>query len=136
MTDLRIVVDLIVGSGLLGMFMFYESKKRKERAAARNSELQNVSLVLEQKNSYIEDLKNEQTDLKREKEELRTELKESHINESKERNKVVTLYKQLSNLGVEKVKMKEQIAVLTFHRCNVQDCSKRCPPRAYSDDKE
>lgn len=131
MLDLRMMVD-VVGSGLLGLLLFYESRKRKERASARNSELENINLVLEQKNSYILDLKTEQAELKKEKEELRAELKEAHSSESKERNKVVTLYKQLSAVSVEKVKMREQIDILAFQRCDVHDCSNRKPPRKIS----
>lgn len=127
--DFRVIVDVLLGSGLLGVLLFYESKKRKERAAARNSELENINLVIEQKNSYIDDLKNEQVDLKKEKEELRAELRESHQTESRERNKVVMLYKQLSSVNVEKVKMKEQIDILQFHRCEVHECGSRRPPK-------
>lgn len=123
------VVDVIVGSGLLGILLFYESKKRKERAAARNSELENINLVIEQKNSYISDLKSEQSDLKKEKEELRAELREAHLAESRERNKVVMLYKQLSTVNVEKVKMKEKIDILLFQRCDMHDCPSRKPPK-------
>lgn len=94
--DIRTVVDVLMGSGLMGILLFYESKKRKERAAARNSELENINLVIEQKNSYIADLKSEQADLKKEKEELRTELRDAHTAENRERNKVVMLYKQIS----------------------------------------
>lgn len=123
------VMDVIVGSGLLGILLFYESKKRKERAAARNSELENINLVIEQKNSYIADLKSEQADLKKEKEELRAELREAHLAESRERNKVVMLYKQLSTVNVEKVKMKEKIDILLFQRCDMHDCVIRKPPK-------
>lgn len=128
--DIRTVVDVLMGSGLMGILLFYESKKRKERAAARNSELENINLVIEQKNSYIADLKSEQADLKKEKEELRTELRDAHTAENRERNKVVMLYKQLSTVNVEKVKMREQIDILQFQRCDVTDCAQRKPPRA------
>lgn len=123
------MIDVLMGSGLLGILLFYESKKRKERAAARNSELENINLVIEQKNSYILDLKNEQIDLKKEKDELRSELRDAHVAESRERNKVVMLYKQLSSVNVEKVKMKEQIDILQFQRCDVHECSARKPPK-------
>lgn len=127
--DIRTILDIILGSGVLGIFLFYESKKRKERAQARSSELENINMVISQKNSYIDDLKNEQLDLKKEKEELRAELREARSNEGRDRNKLVVLYKQVSNLNVDKVKMREQIDILKFQRCEVQDCPGRKPPK-------
>lgn len=134
MIDLRVVVDIVVGSGLLGMLLFYESKKRKERASAKSSELENINLVLKQKDSYILDLKTEQLDLKKEKEELRVELKEARNYENKERNKVVNLYRQLSAISVEKVKMREQIDIISFLRCDTPDCYLRKPPHAITEE--
>ncbi len=119
------IIDILMGSGLLGLLLFYESRKRRERATARSSELENINLVIQQKNSYIDDLKAEQIDLKKEKEELRAELKEARSQEAKERNRVATLYKQLSSVNIDKVKMKEDIAILKFYRCEKEKCSDR-----------
>ncbi len=121
------VIDIILGSGVLGLLLFYQSRKRQERATARSSELGNVNMVIEQKNSYIEDLKNEQLDLKREKEELRAELRDARNAESKERNRVASLYKQLSSLNIDKVKMREDVAILKLHQCTKESCIDREP---------
>ncbi len=126
--DIQTIVDILMGSGLLGILLFYESRKRKERATARSLELENINIVIQQKDSYINDLKSEQVDLKKEKEELRAELRDARAAESKERNRVATLYKQLSTLNVEKVKMKEENAILNFYRCDTADCTDRVPP--------
>lgn len=130
------ILNLIIGSGIIGYLFFYTSRKRKERADADSFEIRNTKAVLEQKNSYIEDLKNEQLDLKREKEVLKEELKEARSNEARERDKVVNLYKQLSAVNVKNVKMTEQIAIARFHRCEEFNCGKRRPPREPADTEE
>lgn len=123
------IFGLLMGSGFVGYLFFYRAKKRKENATASALELQNINMVLEQKSGYIEDLKNEQIELKKEKEQLKDELKEARSFEAKERDKVVLLYKQLSNSNVKNVKVSEQLAIARFQKCEEATCVNRRPPK-------
>ena len=124
-----LILNFIASIGLVSSLFFYKSKRIEARANAFAAELSNVDKILVQKESYIEDLKSQQQELKREKEALREECASARGSEAKERDKVVSLYKKLSEANIANVKKDEQIALLRYHRCEVVHCDKRKPPR-------
>ncbi len=135
MRDTTEILGLVLNSGILGYLFFYDSRKRKESAEARGLELKNIDKILLQKDGYIEDLKLEYSELKKEFSELKIQLNDSLANEAKERDKVVTLYKQLSNVNIKNVKLTEQIAIAKFQKCLITNCEKRIPAHEFSENE-
>ncbi len=126
---IQILAPYIFGGGALGVLLFFDSRRRKERAEARTAELLNVDTILKQKDGYIADLKTELEEAKVEKKELREEASLARENEAKERDKVTGLYKQISEKNVEEIRLREEVVKLQYYRCEVPDCKRRTPPR-------
>lgn len=130
-----LILNFAASIGLVGSLFFYKSKRIEARANAFAAELNNIDKIIAQKDGYIEDLKNQQQELKREKEALREESASARSSEAKERDKVVNLYKKLSEVNISNVKKDEQIALLRYHRCEMVHCDRRKPPRSVPPDR-
>lgn len=116
MTDMSVWLELATPllTLLLGSFLFYEAKKRREMAAAKKAEAENITAYAsEWKELY--------------------EKKEEKVNELN--GKVDRLYEQIDALRTEIRRLKDENAglrmenmKLNYHRCDVKGCGKRLPP--------
>lgn len=114
--DIRTIIEMITPllTMLLGAFMFYDAKKRKEMAAAKKAEAENItSYAAEWKELY--------------------EKKEAKVDQLN--GKIDELYAKLNeyrgkirDLKDERAELKMEIMKLTYHRCDVKGCGNRKPP--------
>ena len=114
--DLKMFIEVITPlfTLVLGAFLFYDAKKRKEIASAKKAEAENITTyanewkeLYEKKESKVEQL-NEKID------ELYSKLNEY-------RGKI-------RDLKDERAELRMEIMKLTYHRCDVKGCDKRQPP--------
>ncbi|MEG2495537.1 MAG: hypothetical protein RSB32_07555 [Mucinivorans sp.] len=123
------ILNFILGSGIVGLLIFYRSKKRKAAAEAHGAELTNSDKLIAQYEKYIDTLRAEQLDLKQEVTESRTEAREARSEAAKERDKVVGLYKELGEAQLSEQKAINALAIAEYEKCTIATCRKREPPR-------
>ena len=123
MNEFQTVVTIIsslvssVALPVLGVFLFYDSKKRKANAEARRAELDNLTVyadewkaLYEQRDKRVDELNAKIDQLYKEKEDDR-----QRIRELQEKNTTLAL----------------EITSLRIKECQVKGCKNRVPPSDY-----
>lgn len=101
------ILSLLVSGGIVGQLLFYNSRKRKEAAAAQKEEDANAL-------AYAQEWRN-----------LYTHEHEEHMEErTRLNNKIDSLYDDIG-------KQRDLIRELQWNECTVNGCMKRKPPRDY-----
>lgn len=126
---LKLIVEIVIGTGIIGALLFYSSKKRKAAAEAHGEELTNSDKLIAQYERYLDTLRAEQTDLKTELSEARAEAREARSEAAKERDKVVGLYKELGAAQIAEQKAIHALELAEYDKCLVAVCRRRDPPR-------
>lgn len=102
---------------LIGAFQFYDSKKRKEAAAAKKAEAENIT-------QYAAEWK----DLYEKKEakvhELDTKIDQLYVEKNEDRERI-------RDLQSKNVKLELENQSLNFKKCEVRGCKERKPPSDY-----
>ena len=102
---------------LIGAFQFYDSKKRKEAAAAKKAEAENITqYAAEWKKCYEEERKVE--------EELNRKIDQLYKEKEQDRERI-------RDLQSKNVKLELENQALNFKRCEVRGCKERKPPSDY-----
>ncbi len=102
---------------LIGAFQFYDSKKRKEAAAAKKAEAENITqYAAEWKKCYEEERKVE--------EELNRKIDQLYKEKEQDRERI-------RDLQSKNVKLELENQALNFKKCEVRGCKERKPPSDY-----
>lgn len=102
---------------LLGAFMFYDSKKRREAAQAEKAEADNISqYAAEWKELY------EKKEVK--VHELDTKIDQLYVEKNEDRERI-------RDLQAKNAKLELENQALNFKKCEVRGCKDRQPPSDY-----
>lgn len=102
---------------LMTAFQFYDSKKRKEAAAAKKAEAENITqYAAEWKKCYEEERKVE--------EELNRKIDQLYKEKEQDRERI-------RDLQSKNVKLELENQALNFKKCEVRGCKERKPPSDY-----
>ena len=102
---------------LIGAFQFYDSKKRKEAAAAKKAEAENITqYAAEWKELY----ENKEANVH----ELDTKIDQLYVEKNEDRERI-------RDLQSKNVKLELENQSLNFKKCEVRGCKERKPPSDY-----
>lgn len=102
---------------LLGVFMFYDQKKRKAEASARKAEADNIT-------SYAAEWKELYEKKERKVIEQDAKIDQLYSEKNDDRQRIRELMEKNTALEIENIK-------LSSRRCDVKGCGKRQPPSDY-----
>ena len=102
---------------LIGAFQFYDSKKRKEAAAAKKAEAENIT-------QYAAEWKELYEKKEAKVHELDTKIDQLYVEKNEDRERI-------RNLQSKNVKLELENQALNFKKCEVRGCKERKPPSDY-----
>lgn len=117
MEEINMLLNLIIGSGIIGMLIFYRSKKRKEKAEAAKAETTNDIMIAAEWKEVAEK-REKQMDLKDAK------IEELYVSINQWRDKNNELSAENHALRLEQVSAK-------YKTCNRRQCDQREPQTGY-----
>ena len=118
-TVLNVISSLVssVALPLFGVFLFYDSKKRKANAEARKAEMDNLT-------GYAEEWKGLYEQRDRRVEELNAKIDQLYQEKETDRQRIRELQEKNTALTLENQSLK-------IKRCEVKGCKDRQPPSDY-----
>lgn len=118
----NLIINGLLGSGMVSMMLFYRSKRRQHNAEASTSEFNALKLQI---NHFSQQLKEAYTEI-------------DHMQEiiDRKRNELLDVSKKLSELRMQLIMAEERKAVAEYNMCDVPDCPNRRPPRIKSKPKK
>ena len=102
---------------LIGAFQFYDSKKRKEAAAAKKAEAENIT-------QYAAEWKELYEKKEAKVHELDTKIDQLYVEKNEDRERI-------RDLQSKNVKLELENQALNFKKCEVRGCKERKPPSDY-----
>jgi chromosome segregation ATPase len=102
---------------LIGAFQFYDSKKRKEAAAAKKAEAENIT-------QYAAEWKELYEKKEAKVHELDTKIDQLYLEKNEDRERI-------RDLQSKNVKLELENQALNFKKCEVRGCKDRQPPSDY-----
>lgn len=120
------VTELLSGIGgavntvlmpLLGVFLYHDQKRRKEEAAARKAEADNIT-------AYAAEWKELYEKKEAKVKELDAKIDQLYVEKNEERERLREEQEKRAGLEMENM-------VLKFKKCEVRGCDKRQPPSDY-----
>lgn len=102
---------------LIGAFQFYDSKKRKEAAAAKKAEAENIT-------QYAAEWKELYEKKEAKAHELDTKIDQLYVEKNEDRERI-------RDLQSKNVKLELENQSLNFKKCEVRGCKERKPPSDY-----
>lgn len=102
---------------LIGAFQFYDSKKRKEAAAAKKAEAENIT-------QYATEWKELYEKKEAKVHELDTKIDQLYVEKNEDRERI-------RDLQSKNVKLELENQSLNFKKCEVRGCKERKPPSDY-----
>ena len=102
---------------LIGAFQFYDSKKRKEAAAAKKAEAENIT-------QYAAEWKELYEKKEAKVHELDTRIDQLYVEKNEDRERI-------RDLQSKNVKLELENQALNFKKCEVRGCKERKPPSDY-----
>lgn len=102
---------------LIGAFQFYDSKKRKEAAAAKKAEAENIT-------QYAAEWKELYEKKEAKVHELDTKIDQLYVEKNEDRERI-------RDLQSKNVKLELENQALNFRKCEVRGCKERKPPGDY-----
>ena len=102
---------------LIGAFQFYDSKKRKEAAAAKKAEAENIT-------QYAAEWKELYEKKEAKVHELDTKIDQLYVEKNEDRERI-------RDLQSKNVKLELENQSLNFKKCEVRGCKERKPPSDY-----
>jgi chromosome segregation ATPase len=102
---------------LIGAFQFYDSKKRKEAAAAKKAEAENIT-------QYAAEWKELYEKKEAKVHELDTKIDQLYVEKNEDRERIRDLQSKNAKLELEN-------QALNFKKCEVRGCKERKPPSDY-----
>ena len=123
MNEFQTVVTIIsslvssVALPVLGVFLFYDSKKRKANAEARRAELDNLTLYADEWKALYE-----QRDKRAD--ELNAKIDQLYKEQADDRQRIRELQEKNTTLALENTSLR-------IKECQVKGCKSRIPPSDY-----
>lgn len=102
---------------LISFFQFYDSKKRKEAAAAKKAEAENITQYAAEWKELYEKKEAKVNELNEKIDQLYAEKKEDRL--------------RMRELLEKNARLELQNQALDFRKCNVRGCPNRKPPSDY-----
>ena len=102
---------------LMTAFQFYDSKKRKEAAAAKKAEAENIT-------QYAAEWKELYEKKEAKVHELDTKIDQLYVEKDEDRERI-------RDLQSKNVKLELENQALNFKKCEVRGCKERKPPSDY-----
>lgn len=102
---------------LIRAFQFYDSKKRKEAAAAKKAEAENIT-------QYAAEWKELYEKKEAKVHELDTKIDQLYVEKNEDRERI-------RDLQSKNVKLELENQALNFKKCEVRGCKERKPPSDY-----
>lgn len=102
---------------LIGAFQFYDSKKRKEAAAAKKAEAENIT-------QYAAEWKELYEKKEAKVHELDTKIDQLYVEKNEDRERI-------RDLQSKNVKLELENQSLNFKKCEVRGCKEHKPPSDY-----
>lgn len=121
--DFQQIVSIIsslissVALPLLGVFLFYDSKKRKANAEARRAELDNLTLYADEWKALYEQ-RDKRVD------ELNVKIDQLYKEKEDDRQRIRELQEKNTTLALENTSLR-------IKECQVKGCKNRIPPSDY-----
>lgn len=121
--DFQQIVSIIsslissVALPLLGVFLFYDSKKRKANAEARRAELDNLTLYADEWKALYEQ-RDKRVD------ELNAKIDQLYKEKEDDRQRIRELQEKNTTLALENTSLR-------IKECQVKGCKSRIPPSDY-----
>ena len=121
--DFQQIVSIIsslissVALPLLGVFLFYDSKKRKANAEARRAELDNLTLYADEWKALYEQ-RDKRVD------ELNAKIDQLYNEKEDDRQRIRELQEKNTKLDLENTSLR-------IKECQVKGCKSRVPPSDY-----
>ena len=121
--DFQQIVSIIsslissVALPLLGVFLFYDSKKRKANAEARRAELDNLTLYADEWKALYEQ-RDKRVD------ELNAKIHHLYKEQEDDRQRIRELQEKNTTLALENTSLR-------IKECQVKGCKSRVPPSDY-----
>lgn len=115
MEIISLTVNLILGSGIIGLLFFYKSKQRKEAAAATIMELDATETQI---NHLSKQLKEAYTEL-------------DHMQDiiDSKRHSIIELMRRVGELELKLLSEERSRQQAEYHRCLNSECTNRQPVR-------
>ena len=123
MNEFQTVVTIIsslvssVALPLLGVFLFYDSKKRKANAEARRAELDNLTVYADEWKALYEQ-RDKRVD------ELNVKIDQLYKEKEDDRQRIRELQEKNTTLALENTSLR-------IKECQVKGCKSRVPPSDY-----
>ncbi len=123
MNEFQTVVTIIsslvssVALPVLGVFLFYDSKKRKANAEARRAELDNLTLYADEWKALYEQ-RDKRVD------ELNAKIDQLYKEKEDDRQRIRELQEKNTTLALENTSLR-------IKECQVKGCKSRIPPSDY-----
>ena len=123
MNEFQTVVNIIsslvssVALPLLGVFLFYDSKKRKANAEARKAEMDNLT-------GYAEEWKALYEQRDKRVDELNAKIDQLYKEKEDDRQRIRELQEKNTTLALENTSLR-------IKECQVKGCKSRVPPSDY-----
>lgn len=114
----RTVIDLLMGSGIVGMLLFYRLKQRRESAATLTAEAKAAEAELDVNKAQIEHLSRQLIDS------LADNAKVQDI-VSKQRDRIVQLMRQLGELELKLMEEERRRKQAERRVCFADNCAER-----------
>ena len=102
---------------LIGAFQFYDSKKRKEAAAAKKAEAENIT-------QYASEWKELYEKKEAKVHELDIKIDQLYLEKNEDRERI-------RDLQAKNAKLELENQALNFKKCEVRGCKDRKPPSKY-----
>ena len=102
---------------LIGAFQFYDSKKRKEAAAAKKAEAENIT-------QYASEWKELYEKKEAKVHELDIKIDQLYLEKNEDRERI-------RDLQAKNAKLELENQALNFNKCEVRGCKDRKPPSNY-----
>lgn len=102
---------------LLGAFMFYDSKKRREAAQAEKAEADNITQYAAEWKKCYEEEREVENELNKKIDQLYREMEEDR--------------ERIRDLQARNAKLELENQALNFKKCEVMGCKDRQPPSDY-----
>lgn len=111
----RTVIDLVMGSGIVGLLLFYRLKQRREHAATTEAEAKAAEAELDVNKAHIEHLSRQLIDS------LADNAKVQDI-VSKQRDRIVELMRQLGELELKLMEEERRRMQAERQVCTAENC--------------
>ena len=115
METARLIFDIIISSGLIGMLFLYRSKKKKAAAEAEDAEFDVTTKQIDYLSKQLADMFTENDKMQELLDQKKAEL--------------LDIKRQLNEMKLRLLEEEYRRKEAEYNMCTVEQCAKRIPPR-------